>query len=217
MSRALARMIPQFFRNDLVEGPLRRGAGWGLSPFAGRPSSLGGMDFFDREINRMENLMAHMQNEMRRDLNSFLPLVRNQDYFDGGQNLINIVGENGKQKLQVKFQAENCKPEDIEVKTKGNLLEIRTKQEDNGKDYSSYHEYTQMLTLPEGVNAEELTCKFEDGVVTLEAPYTKPALQAGETKDVPVEHQPAEPVRKEIPIKREPASAADQVDQSRNK
>jgi HSP20 family molecular chaperone IbpA len=206
MSRSLARIIPQIFRNDIVESPLRR---WGLGPF-GRSSGTG-LDLIDREFNRMENMMARMQNEMWRNLESSFPMSRNLDDFGGGQNFTRIVGENGKQKLQVQFQAENCKPEDIEVKTKGNMLEIRAKQEDSGKDYSSYHEYTQLLTLPDGVKAEELTCKFEDGVVTLEAPYTKPALEAGgESKEVQVEHQKSEPVRKEIPIKREQETGQEQ-------
>jgi len=61
------------------------------------------------------------------------------------------------------------------------------------------------LTLPDGVKAEELTCKYEDGVVTLEAPYVKPALEGGESRDVQVQHQQAEPLRKEIPIRRESA------------
>jgi len=152
----------------------------------------------------MENLMARMQNEMWRNMDVYSPVrMPDPEYFNAGQNLFKIVEEDGKQKMQLQFQAENCKPDDIEVKTKGNLLEVRAKQEETGKDFSSYHEYTQMITLPDGVKADELTCRFEDGLVTLEAPYTNPALETGAKKDLPVEHQQSEPVRKDIPIKRE--------------
>jgi len=192
MSRSLARIVPQIFRNDLLESsPFRR---W-VSPF-GRNT---GGDYLDREFNRMENLMSRMQNEMWRNFNDS---PRVPEYFNAGQNVFKIVEEDGKQKMRVQFQAENCKPKDIKIKTKGNLLEIRAKQEESGDNYSSYHEYTQALTLPEGIKSEELTCQFEDGVVTLEAPYTKPTLEAGsDAKTVSIKQ--AEPVRKEIPIKRE--------------
>jgi len=194
MSRALARIIPQILRNDLVESSFPR---WVVSPF-GRNT---GMDYFDREFRRMDNLMARMQNELWRNVDGF---PREPECFNAGQNYFKIVEEDGKQKMRVQFQAENCKPEDIEVRTKGNLLEIRAKQEESGQDYSSYHEYTQSITLPVGVKAEELTCQFESGVVTLEAPYVKPAVEAN-AKEVPVQHQQPEPVRKEIPIKHEAA------------
>ena len=83
--------------------------------------------------------MARMQNDLWRNVEPFNRDFNNVEYFGAGQNPIKIVADNGTQKIQLQFQAENCKPEDIEVKTKGNSVEIRAKQEESGKDYASYH------------------------------------------------------------------------------
>lgn len=118
------------------------------------------------------------------------------------QDLFHIVEENGKKKMRIVFEAERCKPEDIEIKAKGNHLEIKARTEEKGEHFQSIQEYSQYVTLPEGVKAEELTCQFEGGMVTLEAPYTPPAIEA--PKDIPVQKEPAEPpVKHNIPIKHE--------------
>lgn len=126
------------------------------------------------------------------------------------RNLFRIVEEDGKRKVRVQFDAENVKPEDIEVKAVGNDLEIRAKSEDKGDYHSIYQEYTRRFTLPQGVKPDEMTCKFENGVVTLEAPYTPPAIEAEtiNSKQIPIKLEPGsqqqqEQQSKEIPIKRE--------------
>ncbi|XP_055337160.1 major egg antigen-like [Paramacrobiotus metropolitanus] len=189
MSRALVRVLPRFLRNEFPELRLVNrtpfGYGW-MSP------SFGSLD---REFRQVENMMDRMQSDIARSFSEFFPNgVQSQQR----SSMFRLVEEDGKKKVRVQFDATGIKPEDIEVKTSGNELEIRARQEEKGEYHSIYQEYSRRLTLPEGVKAEELSCKFDDGLVTLEAPYTPPAIEAK-----PEEGQTALEGAKEIPIKHE--------------
>ena len=148
-------------------------------------------------------------NQMQRDMNQVFgrdlvdwPSLTSRDQ-NPTEGIFRVVEEDGKKKVRVHFDAHDIKPEDIEVKSSGNRLEIHAKTEEKSDYHHLYQEFSRTFTLPEGVKAEELTCNFEDGLLTLEAPYTPPAIEGQETKKIDIKREEREPVRKQIPIKQQ--------------
>lgn len=144
-----------------------------------------------------------MQTDLWRSFGQDFPSMGITRSQDPTRNLYKIVEEDGKRKVRVEFDVENIKPENIEVKTMGNHVEIRAKLEEKSNYHTLYQEYSRRIGLPDGVNPQEMTCKFEDGVVTLEAPYSPPAVESGEnSKKIEVQHdEAAKSSPPEIPIK----------------
>uniref|UniRef100_A0A914D294 SHSP domain-containing protein n=1 Tax=Acrobeloides nanus TaxID=290746 RepID=A0A914D294_9BILA len=85
-----------------------------------------------------------------------------------------IVEEDGVKKFKLEFDVRRFKPEDVKIKTnaKDRILQIEAKTADENSKF----EYFRKVSIPEGVQPTELTCKFKgDGVLEFEAPYTEPA------------------------------------------
>lgn len=82
-------------------------------------------------------------------------------------------------------------PKDVEVTVTGNTMTIRgsrsQRHEEKGRDFIhrevSYGSFERSLTLPEGVQADQVKAVYRDGVLELTAPL--PAQQA--SRKVPIE------------------------------
>jgi len=100
-----------------------------------------------------------------------------------------IVEEEGKKKFKLVFDASHFKPNDINVKTNGRRLSISARHETKEKGREEKYEYKREYELPEGVKAEEVTCKYtNDGQLVVEAPYTPPAVESKE-QEISVKHE----------------------------
>ncbi|XP_036454347.1 LOW QUALITY PROTEIN: heat shock protein beta-1-like [Colossoma macropomum] len=88
---------------------------------------------------------------------------------------------------KVSMDVNQFTPEELTVKTKDGMVEITGKHEER-RDEHGYvsRSFTRKYTLPPGVDAEKVTSSLSpDGVLTIEAPLPKPALQGAE-KSIPV-------------------------------
>ncbi|KRZ23818.1 Body wall muscle protein HR-29, partial [Trichinella pseudospiralis] len=133
----------------------------------------------DREMRRFEREMNHFFNYFPR------PFFNAQDYYEPF-----ICEENGMKKFKLRFDVSRFKPEEINVKTSGNKLYFEAKQHSKQDDVESKYEYKREFTLPEGVKAETVQCKYStDGQLVIEAPYDPPPAVEGKSKEIPVIHE----------------------------
>ncbi|MFH4981330.1 hypothetical protein AB6A40_008039 [Gnathostoma spinigerum] len=100
-----------------------------------------------------------------------------------------IVEENGVKKLKLEFDVRRFRPEEVKVSTnaKENLLTVQAKHE----DANSKFEFHRKLTMPRGVIANELKCRFTSGgVLQIEAPVEiTPEAEPVKDTDIPVKHE----------------------------
>ncbi|KAJ8266292.1 hypothetical protein GJAV_G00128750 [Gymnothorax javanicus] len=83
---------------------------------------------------------------------------------------------------KVSLDVNHFSPEDLVVKTKDGMVEITGKHEER-KDEHGYVSrcFTRKYTLPPGTDAEKVTSSLSpEGVLTVEVPLPKPAIQAAE-------------------------------------
>uniref|UniRef100_A0AAR2IRL2 Heat shock protein beta-1 n=1 Tax=Pygocentrus nattereri TaxID=42514 RepID=A0AAR2IRL2_PYGNA len=83
---------------------------------------------------------------------------------------------------KVSMDVNQFTPEELTVKTKDGMVEITGKHEER-RDEHGYvsRSFTRKYTLPPGVDAEKVTSSLSpDGVLNIEAPLPKPALQGAE-------------------------------------
>ncbi|XP_041920189.1 heat shock protein beta-1-like [Alosa sapidissima] len=78
-------------------------------------------------------------------------------------------------------------PEELVVRTKDGMVEIIGQHEERRDDHGFIsRSFTRKYTLPPTVDSEKVTSSLSpEGVLTIEAPLPKPALQAGEVS-IPV-------------------------------
>ena len=85
------------------------------------------------------------------------------------------------------------RPEEVEVSTKSKKITIRAKHESKQGDNTRKYEFHQEFSVPEGVKAEELKCRYmADGNLVLEAPYTevaKEAIEPPKEQEITVKHE----------------------------
>nr|AEB66267.1 heat shock protein 20 [Bursaphelenchus doui] len=84
-----------------------------------------------------------------------------------------IIEEDGVKKFKLEFDVRRFKPEDVKVSTdaKEGTLTIEAKY----KDAESSFEYSRKVSIPEGVDAKQITAKYTgEGSLVFEAPYTEP-------------------------------------------
>lgn len=91
-----------------------------------------------------------------------------------------IVDRNGRKIAQYTFDVKGFQPEEITIKTVDNNLEISAKHEEKRTNGEISHAYKRTITIPEGINADELQGKLvQDGLLRVEAPYRPSALTDG--------------------------------------
>jgi HSP20 family protein len=86
------------------------------------------------------------------------------------------------EQVVVKVTLPGFKPEDIDVTITGDLLtvkgEFQTEEKSEKRNYlrqeRRYGSFSRQVTLPAGVNTDNVAAVFEHGVLTLELPKTEP-------------------------------------------
>merc|ERR1712038_460207 len=94
-------------------------------------------------------------------------------------------------KFQVEFNVSEYLPEELSIKTEGDVLIVLAKHETKGEGGQSFvsKQFEQRFSLPSGVKPEKITSSLsKDGFLTVTAPRDQqPAISAFKKK--PVEHQ----------------------------
>ncbi|NP_001008615.2 heat shock protein beta-1 [Danio rerio] len=100
-----------------------------------------------------------------------------------GMSEVKQTGDSWKISLDVN----HFSPEELNVKTKDGVLEITGKHEERKDEHGFISRcFTRKYTLPPGVDSEKISsCLSPEGVLTVEAPLPKPAIQAPEV-NIPV-------------------------------
>ncbi|KPP69966.1 heat shock protein beta-1-like [Scleropages formosus] len=96
---------------------------------------------------------------------------------------------------KVSLDVNHFSPEELVVKTKNGVVEITGKHEERRDEHGFISRcFTRKYTLPPGVDVEKVTSSLSpEGVLTVEAPLAKPAIQASEiTIPVTMEAKPVE-------------------------
>ena len=82
-----------------------------------------------------------------------------------------------------RFDLPGVNPDDVQVRSEGNLLFIsgERKAEEKGEGYhqTSYGRFERTVALPQGVQADKITARSENGVLEVRVPL--PAQLAGRT------------------------------------
>ncbi|XP_048873393.1 heat shock protein beta-1 [Brienomyrus brachyistius] len=88
---------------------------------------------------------------------------------------------------KVSLDVNHFAPEELVVKTKDNVVEITGKHEERRDEHGYVSRcFTRKYTLPPGADVEKVTSFLSpEGVLTVEAPLPKPAIQATEI-NIPV-------------------------------
>jgi HSP20 family protein len=94
-------------------------------------------------------------------------------------------------KLHVRADLPGLKPEDINVNVEDDVLTVsgerRDEREEKREGYfhseRSYGRFERSLALPRGVDPNAIECKFENGVLSLEAPLPK---QESRGRSIPI-------------------------------
>ncbi|XP_040007329.1 heat shock protein beta-1 [Xiphias gladius] len=84
---------------------------------------------------------------------------------------------------KVSLDVNHFSPEELVVKTKDGVVEITGKHEERKDEHGFVsRSFTRKYTLPSTANVEKVTSSLSpDGVLTIEAPLVKPAIESSET------------------------------------
>ncbi|KAM3600745.1 uncharacterized protein V6R79_001722 [Siganus canaliculatus] len=84
---------------------------------------------------------------------------------------------------KVSLDVNHFSPEELVVKTKDGVVEITGKHEERKDEHGFVSRtFTRKYTLPSTANVEKVTSSLSpDGVLTVEAPLTRPAIESSET------------------------------------
>jgi HSP20 family protein len=107
---------------------------------------------------------------------------------------INIA--EGKDQYSIEMAAPGLKKEDFNIDVDGNLITIscekesETKEGKEGDNYSrreyNYSSFSRSFTIPENANAENISARYNDGILKLTVPK-KPQSQKGNGQKIKVE------------------------------
>ena len=154
------------------------------------PSDFHHVSRINNQIEQMENFFHNaldgvgeqLVNDTGRAGDARQPLMKNV------QQCI-TTKDDGSRELKMNFDLNAFKPEEINVKTKGKVLSINAKHEEKNENSQFFRQFSQSFTLPDEVDAERVECSLtKDGVMTLKAPCSAPAIQEAE-KPLPIKHE----------------------------
>jgi len=91
----------------------------------------------------------------------------------------------------IKVDLPGVDPNDVHVQTEGNLLTIsgERKGEEKGPEYREtfYGKFERQISLPQGVEADKITARYEHGVLEIRVPL--PAQLAGRKVPIQIEQK----------------------------
>ncbi|XP_062507650.1 major egg antigen-like [Corticium candelabrum] len=154
-------------------------------------SSMGDID---RAVRAMERDMRHLERQfagMQQHYDRHLPTADIHSLFRKHAVQPCIVEEDGQKKVQWKFDVRGFKPEDVQIKTRENTLEVQAKHEDQSDHHRHYREFSRIVCLPEGTQLPQMKSTLTDqGVLTIQAPYTSPAVtQKPPSTEIAIQHE----------------------------
>ncbi|KAF7665613.1 hypothetical protein LDENG_00136370 [Lucifuga dentata] len=84
---------------------------------------------------------------------------------------------------KVSLDVNHFSPEELVVKTKDGVVEITGKHEERKDEHGFVSRcFTRKYTLPPNANIEKVTSSLSpEGVLTVESPLTRPAIESSET------------------------------------
>ena len=133
-------------------------------------------DIFDdvnREICRMHHDLRHGMMRLRSENRFQQPAKQMKNVRD-----CIVSSDDGSEEFRLNVDLNAFTPEEINVKTKGNLLSIAAKHEKSTDDSTVLHEFSRSFTLPENVDPESLVCSLSrDGVMTIKGPVGAPVIE----------------------------------------
>ncbi|CDW52492.1 HSP20 domain containing protein [Trichuris trichiura] len=165
--------------------PLRQSSLWRPSWWDRSPMSDIGHTF-ENELRRLQREMDNVFSSFHErpwynPFSSFRPFHESEEQ--------TICEEDGVKKLRLKFDVRRFKPQEISVKTSGNKLTIEAKQHVKDDKMESKYDYKRMFTLPDGVKAETVECRYVDGgYLLVEAPYEPPKSESAD-QPITVKHE----------------------------
>ncbi|XP_064616799.1 heat shock protein Hsp-12.2-like [Liolophura sinensis] len=96
-----------------------------------------------------------------------------------------VTDKDGNKKFHLEFDLRQFKPEEIQLTTANNMLNVEAKHEEKSDDRMSYREYRRQYTIPEGVDVKTLQSKLgHNGVLSIEAP-----VQQKQDVKIPIAHK----------------------------
>jgi len=189
-----------YFTNSAMDmwfnPPSRQQRHWDVAehvPYGGLNTIFGD---FDREFRRMNRELNRLERDFNRGggqggnnqlgslVDRSIPITPNM-----------IVDANGQRQAQFQFDTRGFNPDDITIRTEnGNKLVVTGKHEDKGEDHHHFREFRRMIAIPEGANLEQMQSRLApNGVLTIQAPYTPPAIQHTGDKVLPIKHERSDP------------------------
>ena len=99
----------------------------------------------------------------------------------------------GSDTWKLDLDLEGFKPEELNVKVKGNILTVDAEQKDEGDAHKFHRKITRVVTLPSIVDADKIeTVRTDSGVLKLSAPYKKPEQLAPPERTLSITHEKKE-------------------------
>lgn len=133
--------------------------------------------FFDDIFDEMNQEIYRLHHDLRHGMMRLTP----RDPISGDGDRVSkhlkslreciVSKDDGTQEFRLNVDMNAFKPEEIEVKTAGDVLNIKAKHEEKTEESAVIHEFSRSYTLPEDVDPEALVCSLSrDGVMTVKGP-----------------------------------------------
>jgi HSP20 family molecular chaperone IbpA len=175
------------FEHDLFAPPSRR-VQWDLEPhWSNEPTGWGSLQQMDQQMKTMLRDMDRMFEDFKRlrPASSFGQWREDLAL----QNPI-ISAPDGSKKFQLSIDLSHFKPEEIEVKTRDQMIEVHAKHEEKSENGQVFREYRRAFTIPKEVKPENLKSTLAiGGLLSLEAPVALPAIQEAREHVIPIRHE----------------------------
>ena len=91
---------------------------------------------------------------------------------------------------KLNLNLEGFKPDELNVKVKGNVVTVDAEQKDEGDGHQWHRKITRVVSLPSTVDADQLqSVRTEAGVLKLTAPFKKPEELSPPERVLSIEHE----------------------------
>lgn len=132
---------------------------------------------FDSELGHIQNNLFQLAPIDTETMQSSLLQVENPI----------VTDSDGNKKLALRFDVSNFKLDEIEVKTKENVLYVHAKHEENTPGKKVFREFSKQYSLPKSVDPAKLkSILTKDGVLHIEAPAPE-AIAPKPERLIPIE------------------------------
>lgn len=109
---------------------------------------------------------------------------------EGNIPAVNVLEENDKYILEL--AAPGLKKSDFKINLDNQMLTIYSEKKEekqkNKKNYSrhefSYHSFSRSFSLPDDIEEDKITAKYENGILTVELPKKEPELKVNKIIEI---------------------------------